>query len=157
MAHSFIYAENNRNTERSVKVLDSVLRIFMIFFNDISKQDTTANDIESKICKHYHVELLEYHTSFMDVMLQKVYDNPGLKSWYLSILLLMESRLDDLNEYIDNNYLNQLTQSQGLDDNYPQPVKVFFVKNLINDIYWVLLERDTPSGYYKWFETNIRQ
>ncbi|HEY9001772.1 MAG TPA: hypothetical protein VIM89_10500 [Mucilaginibacter sp.] len=155
MAHSFIYVKNNRNTERTVGVWDSVLRTFMIFFNDISKRNATPNGIETEICGHYHMELLEWHTSFMEAMLQEVYDDSELKSWYLSILLLMESKLDDLNEYIDNNYLNQLIQSQGLDDNYPQPVKVFFIKTLIYDIYWVLAERETPSNYYKWFEDNI--
>ena len=160
MAHSFIFTKN-LDIERSVAVPESVLELFMFFFIEVSKPQVKPNTKESTICEHYKIELfLEAYIGFMDAMLQEVSEYPQLKSWYLSMLSQLALRLDDFGGYIDNNYLNQVPEliagyAPGSNP-WSKPVEISLIKNLINDIYWVLNEQEyTPSGQFKWFEENI--
>jgi len=151
MAHSFIYTVNS-NTDRSVTIPDSALYIYMYFFNEVSQSYLKHNSRENEIFEQYEVEILEVHTSYMDAMLQEVYDDPELKSWYLSMLSLVDDRFDSFGEYIDHNYLNQIQKA----DKYTRPIEVSLFKDLITDIYWVLRERESPSGRFKWFEEDVK-
>ena len=159
MAHSYIYAKNSLNTERSVAIPDGALNLFMYFFNEVAKPKIRPNSNESKICEHYNIELMEVHTSYMDVLLQEISEDRHLKNWYLSMLTRLELRIVEFGEYIDNQYLNQTPEllvgyAPGVV--FPEPIPVSILKNLINDIYWVLNEGERiPSGQYKWFEENI--
>jgi hypothetical protein len=159
MAHSYINAKKNSNTERAVAVPDGALHLFMYFFNEVSSQTFSPGSTGSAIYEHYKIELQEVHTSYIDLMLQEVSEAPQLKSWYLLMLAQLELRLNDFGEYIDNNYLNKIPELLiGYEPNiavFSRPVGISVLKDLINDIYWVLNEGDyVPSGQYKWFEVN---
>ena len=145
MAHSFIHAKN-QNTERSVALPDSLLRIFIYFFNVVLKQQGSLSARENKIYKHYIIELIEVHTSYMDLLLEEISNNRQLKRWYLSILSQLELKLGDFDGYINHEYLNQVPELLiGYPPNtevFTKPIPVLTLKNLINDICWVLNEDD---------------
>jgi hypothetical protein len=160
MGHSFINAKINSNTERSVSVPDGVLHIFMYFFNEIAYRNVQPNSPESQVCEHYQLELAEVHSTWIEAMLQEISENTQLLYWYLSILSQLETKLDSFGEYIDNNYLNQIPELLvGCNPGqlvFTGPVEVAVIKDLINDIYWVLGEEGrTPSGNYVWFIEKI--
>ena len=158
MAHSYIYTKNNE-TDRSVAIPDGALNLFIYFFNEIAKSKVAPNSNESKICEHYTIELLEVHTSYIDIQLQEISEDKYLKDWYLLMLAQLTLRIQEFGEYIENQYLNQIpelliehTQSVV----FTRPVEVSVLNNLINDIYWVLNAGEhNPSGRYKWFEKNL--
>jgi hypothetical protein len=159
MAHSFVFAEN-QNTKRIVGFPDSLLRIFIYFFNSVLEEHESINSIQNEIYKHYRIELLEVHISDMDLLLGKVSGNKQLKSWYLSTLSRLELKLNEFGADINPEYLNQVPE---LLIGYPAdsivfnlPIPVLRLMNIINDIYWVLDEGEyMPSGQYIWFEENI--
>ncbi len=147
MAHSFIFSKN-KTTERTIGVLDSLLHVFMYFFND-SIKSTQMDEAERSIYEHYQLELSRPSTSSVDLMLQEVYDDPVLKSWYVSVLSRVNMTIELFGGNIDHDYLNSL----NIGITYGSPVSVAMVKTLINDIEWLLnIEGKSPSGEFKWFE-----
>jgi len=158
MAHSYIYAKNSL-TERSVAIPDGSLHLFIYFFNEIAVPQVNPSSSERKICEHYKIELLEVHTSYIDIQLQEVSEDKPLKDWYILMLAQLTLRIQEFGEYIDNQYLNQIPELLiGYTKSivFTRPVEVSVLNNLINDIYWVLNEGEcTPSGRYKWFENNL--
>jgi hypothetical protein len=159
MAHSYIYAEIGSGIERRVAVPDGALDLFMYFFNEVAESQIQPNSQEGEICEHYKIELLEKHSSFKEALLQEISQDEYLKDWYLSMLFLLESRIDSFGNCMDNQYLNQIPElliGYVPGTIFREPVPTSILKNLINDIYWVLNEGErTPSGQYKWFEENI--
>jgi len=159
MAHSYISVENNSNIERRVAVPDGALDLFMYFFNEVAEPKVKPNSDEIKVCEHYKIELLEKHSSYKEVLLQEITEDKHLKDWYLLMLSQLESKIDEFGEYIDSQYLNQIPEllvGYVAGSIFLEPVPTSTLKNLINDIYWVLNERERiPSGQYKWFEENV--
>jgi len=158
MAHSFIYAKIDSNTERSVKIHEGLLQLFMYFFCEVSKQDIRPNSIESKIYDHYQIGVREYY-GYREIMLEEISANPLLRSWYLPLLYKVELLLRDFGGYIDNEYLNSipelLTDYQPNEIVYTQPVSVQPVIDLINAIRWVLNEDEIgPPECFRWFVTS---
>jgi hypothetical protein len=158
MAHSYIYAEISSSAERRAAIPDGALNLFMYFFNNVAEPQVEPNSKQNYICDHYKIEILEVHTTYIDALLQEISEDKGLKDWYLLMLSQLELRIDKFGEYIDSQYLNQIPEllighAQGVV--FTEPIPTSILTNLINDIYWVLNERErTPSGQYKWFEEN---
>ncbi|HZX59093.1 MAG TPA: hypothetical protein VFE54_10215, partial [Mucilaginibacter sp.] len=109
MAHSFIHAKIDSNTERSVKIPDGLLQLFMYFFCEVSKQSIKPNSVESKIYDHYEIGVREYY-GYRELMLEEISVNPLLRSWYLPLLNKVELLLKDFGGFIDNQYLNGIPE-----------------------------------------------
>ena len=158
MAHSFIYAKIDPTTERSVMIPEGLLHLFMYFFCEISKEGIGANGVESEIYNHYQIGIREYY-GYREIMLEKIADNPLLRSWYLPLLYKLELLIGDFGGYIDNRYLNSIPELiadyQPNEIVYTQPVPVQRIIDLINAIRWVLNEgEEKPPEYFKWFVTS---
>lgn len=151
MAHSFLSVED-AGTERTICVTDSILRLFMYLFNEaINKNGLTYNQLG--IYNHYELELVQVNTSFINVKLQEVYQEDELMNWYTSMLYKLSTSLDSYGNAIDNNYLNEIGKLKKDDNRYTRPIEVSKLKNLINDLHWVLGKENVyPSGDFKWFE-----
>jgi hypothetical protein len=150
MAHSYLSVKNS-STERTVSVTDSILRVFMYFFNE-SVDENHLVDNQLEICRHYNLELAQVNTSFIDLKLQAIHENSTLVAWYTSVLARLAVSLESYNGLIDNNYLNELSKLKKADIRYTRPIEVSRLKNLINDIHWLLCKTEKPSGDFKWFE-----
>ena len=151
MAHSYI-SVNNSITERTICATDSILHVFMYFFSTVLK-DRKLNIKEQEIYNHYDLELVELHTSYINLKLNEIYGDDKLKSWYLLMLDEVKLLMNPYGEFIDNNYLNSLPK---LNKEYSRPIPVEKLKNLINDLMWLLNKRNVyPSEDYKWMESPI--
>ena len=148
MAHSYIYTKNSK-TERTIAVTDSLLHVFMCFFNEsINKAELSKEQTE--ICNHYVYELDAMNTSFIDLKLQEIYDNDQLLNWYSSTLLKLKSIIDPYGKAIDHGIINELPK---LKKKFVRPLDTNRLKNLVNDIFWILnKENAIPSEDFNWFE-----
>ncbi len=125
-----------------------------LFIEAINKSGLTQNQLN--IYNHYELELKQVNTSFIDFKLQEIYEDTELMSWYTLALDTLSSSLDSNGKAIDNNYLNEIKELKKNDSNYTRPIEIGKLKNLINDLYWVLgKENIYPSDDFKWFEKPI--
>jgi hypothetical protein len=86
-------------------------------------------------------------------MLEDIYKDSSLKHWYFSILIKMNELLDSFGDTIDPGYLNCPPNEEG---QFSNPVSVFWLKDLINDILWVLNKDEaSPSNRFKFFEDDL--
>ena len=151
MAHSFI-SVNISNTERTICVTDSILHLFMYFFNSEIRGHELSQK-EQVIYDHYELEIIEVHTSYIDLKLDEVSSSMELKKWYSSILDKLSFFIRSFGESIEESYLNGLS---GLNKKFNKPIAVKKMSNLINDLLWLLSEENRcPSEEYKWMEMPI--
>lgn len=151
MAHSYIYVKEGI-MERSVGVPDSILRIFMLQFNQVVESKNHLTQNEKRIYNHYNLELIERHTSCIDLKLQEIGNDAKLKNWFLSLIPEIGTFLEASN-FIDIGYLNRYPNREN---EFDEPVSVLWIRSLINDILWVLGDGNKrPSQQYKYFETKL--
>lgn len=148
MAHSFIFVKNAK-TDKTIAVTDSLLHVFMYFFNEsINMSELSEEEIE--IRNHYAYEMDAINTSFIDLKLQEVYDNNRLLLWYFIVLLKLNSLFNSFGGVIDHNTINELPNFKK---KFVRPLDTNKLKNLVNDIFWLLNKENTiPSEDFKWFE-----
>ena len=97
----------NEKIERDLCVTDSMLELFMHFFNRVAKEQTKLTNEIEEITKHYDVEMTGVHGSFIDLKIEEVCKDKLVLEKYLDILNKMNSLLkDEFGEVIDAEYLN---------------------------------------------------
>lgn len=128
---------------------DSILHVFMYFFNDEANK-LNISPKKRIIIDHYELELNELNTSFIDLKLNDVYSEIELKKWYLLILEKINISISSFGTLIAADYLNNV---KGLKKQFNKPIPVVKINNLIKDLTWILNEDiNTPSEEYKWYE-----
>ncbi len=151
MAHSYTSVKRE-NIERILVVTDSTLHLFMYLFVE-TVNVYELDDSQLEIYNHYVYELDQVNTSFIDLKLEAIYQDAKLNAWYISVLSNLESSLKVYKDFIDNNYLNKLSK---LKMQYGRPIEVKKIRNLINDIRWLLYKENIlPSHEFKWFEDSF--
>lgn len=152
MAHSYLTVRNSF-TERTICATDSILRIFLYFFGEtVDRKKISIAKLE--ICNHYDLELAQVNASFIDLKLAEIHNSDELKTWYVDELLKVASSWDGYGEFIDNNYLNTISQ---IGKHYTRAIEINKLKNLINDLCWLLSKENSyPSDDFKWLEKIIR-
>jgi hypothetical protein len=151
MAHSYLSVKKE-NTERILVVTDSILNLFMYFFDEsVNKNELDVNQLE--IYNHYVYELNQMNTSFIDLKLEEIFQDNKLCIWYIAVLSNLESSMEVYDDFIDNNYLNKITK---LKKQYSRPIEVNKFRRLINDIGWLLYKDNRlPSNEFRWFEDSL--
>lgn len=151
MAHTFLSVRNYAS-ERTLAVTDSLLHLFIYFFNEKIIKDE-LEEMQLEIYNHYYIELLQMNNSFIDLKLQEIFNSNNLRTWYLSNLSHLTSSIEFFGDFLDNNELNKIDR---LKKEYARPIKVIKLKNLINDINWLLCKENiSPSAEFKWFENDF--
>ncbi|RAK65239.1 hypothetical protein [Hymenobacter edaphi] len=153
MAHSFQFAQN-ANTERTIGATDSIQYVYMWFFNQAARA-TEPDAAAVALCRHYSSEVANRRTSCLDLRLGEVMQSASLRTWYLRNLAQMAVDFDDSGEAVDNDYLNAISE---LRTHYARPIPTNKLKNLLNDIQWILaVPGSQPSDDFVWFEDALPQ
>ncbi|AFM06192.1 hypothetical protein Fleli_3888 [Bernardetia litoralis DSM 6794] len=152
--HSYISNEIEiEKIERDLRVTDSMLELFMHFFNRVAKEQTKLTNEIEEITKHYDVEMTGVSRSFIDLKIEEIYKDKLMLNEYLAILNETSHLLNyEFGEFVHPDYLNN-TENYYKEGNN---ISVKRIISLINDLFWLMnIENYKVSNDFKWYETKL--
>ena len=144
----------NEKIERDLCVTDSMLELFMHFFNRVANEQNQLVDEIEEITKHYDIEMTGVHGSFIDLKIEEISKDKLILNEYLAILNEMSRLLNyEFGEFMHPDYLNNAEYYRRKGNN----VSVKKIISLINDLFWLMNIPDYKLlNDFKWYEEKIK-
>lgn len=145
----------NEKIERYLCVTDSMLELFMHFFDRVAnEQHQLTNELE-EITKHYDIEMTGVHGSFIDLKVEEIYNNKIAFEQYLNILNKIEVVLkEEFREFVNADYLNNAKNYRREGNNISAKKVILF----LNDLRWLMnIKGIIASNNWKWYEEKVEK